>query len=195
MAIETYDMNQRYIPAHQFVAKAWANGTTTELVKYPEESDFLKRDFIFRISTATVEAEESTFSDFSGLTRILVILEGSLTLIHEGRYQKQLSPYEQDTFDGAWSTRSVGKVRDFNLMFNAQARGEVRVLSLSSDHVEQIMMTQKRMVFFVHTGAFILGEHTLEAGSVLDLSECNSEILDLHCCSTGNVICCAVEML
>jgi|GEM_PF-6280769 len=62
-------MKQTYYPAQHFQAKVWANGTTTELVKFPVDSDFLKRDFIFRISTATVEAEESTFSDFSGLTR------------------------------------------------------------------------------------------------------------------------------
>lgn len=187
-------MKQTYYPAHSLHAKAWANGTTTELVKFPPESDFLKRDFIFRISTATVEAEESTFSDFSGLTRILMVLEGSLQLIHEGRYQKHLQPYEQDTFDGSWSTRSKGKVRDFNLMFNAQARGAVRAISLDKDEVENIKMTQERMVFFVHTGTFIFGQHALEAGSVLELSDFTSEFGELKCELAGTLICCEVEM-
>mgnify|MGYP000737003170 CR=1 FL=1 len=49
---------------------SWANGTSTELFVYPADGNFQTRDFTFRISTATVEAEETTFSDFSGLTKL-----------------------------------------------------------------------------------------------------------------------------
>jgi uncharacterized protein len=187
-------MKQTYYPAQHFQAKAWANGTTTELVKYPTESDFLKRDFIFRISTATVEAEESTFSDFSGLTRILMILEGSLTLIHEGRYQKDLNPYDQDTFDGSWSTRSIGKVRDFNVMFNEQAKGELRAFQLQSEQTEILEISQKRIILFVHTGQYSIGEQLLETGSVLDIEENDSTFLLLKCIESGTILCSQVEV-
>ena len=187
-------MKQTYFPAQHFQAKAWANGTTTELVKYPTESDFLKRDFIFRISTATVEAEESTFSDFSGLTRILMILEGSLTLIHEGRYQKDLNPYDQDTFDGSWSTRSIGKVRDFNVMFNEQAKGELRAFQLQSEQTEILEISQKRIILFVHTGQYSIGEQLLETGSVLDIEENDSTFLLLKCIESGTILCSQVEV-
>lgn len=187
-------MKQTYYSAQHFQAKAWANGTTTELVKYPTESDFLKRDFIFRISTATVEAEESTFSDFSGLTRILMILEGSLTLIHEGRYQKDLNPYDQDTFDGSWSTRSIGKVRDFNVMFNEQAKGELRAFQLQSEQTEILEISQKRIILFVHTGQYSIGEQLLETGSVLDIEENDSTFLLLKCIESGTILCSQVEV-
>ena len=187
-------MKQTYYPAQHFQAKAWANGTTTELVKYPTDSDFLKRDFIFRISTATVEAEESTFSDFSGLTRILMILEGSLTLIHEGRYQKDLNPYDQDTFDGSWSTRSIGKVRDFNVMFNEQAEGELRAFQLQSEQTEILEISQKRIILFVHTGQYSIGEQLLETGSVLDIEENDSTFLLLKCIESGTILCSQVEV-
>ena len=187
-------MKQTYYPAQHFQAKAWANGTTTELVKYPTESDFLNRDFIFRISTATVEAEESTFSDFSGLTRILMILEGSLTLIHEGRYQKDLNPYDQDTFDGSWSTRSIGKVRDFNVMFNEQAKGELRAFQLQSEQTEILEISQKRIILFVHTGQYSIGEQLLETGSVLDIEESKSTFLSLKCIEAGTILCSQVEV-
>ena len=187
-------MKQTYYPAQHFQAKAWANGTTTELVKYPTDSDFLKRDFIFRISTATVEAEESTFSDFSGLTRILMILEGSLTLIHEGRYQKDLNPYDQDTFDGSWSTRSIGKVRDFNVMFNEQAKGELRAFQLQSEQTEILEISQKRIILFVHTGQYSIGEQLLETGSVLDIEENDSTFLLLKCIESGTILCSQVEV-
>ena len=187
-------MKQTYFPAQHFQAKAWANGTTTELVKYPLDSDFLKRDFIFRISTATVEAEESTFSDFSGLTRILMILEGSLTLIHDGRYQKHLVPYDQDTFDGSWSTRSIGKVRDFNVMFNEKAKGELRAFQLQSEQTEILEISQKRIILFVHTGQYSIGEQLLETGSVLDIEENDSTFLLLKCIESGTILCSQVEV-
>lgn len=187
-------MKQTYYPAEHFQAKAWANGTTTELVKFPFDSDFLKRDFIFRISTATVEAEESTFSDFSGLTRILMILEGSMTLIHDGRYQKHLVPYNQDTFDGSWSTRSIGKVRDFNVMFNEQAKGELRAFQLQSTQIETVSISQKRIIIFVHTGQFSIGEQLLEAGSVLEIEENEWPSLSLKCIETGTILCSQVEV-
>jgi environmental stress-induced protein Ves len=187
-------MKQTYLPAHRFSSTNWAKGTTTELVKYPPESDFLKRDFIFRISTATVEAEESTFSDFSGLTRILLILEGSMTLIHEGRYQKHLVPYDQDTFDGSWSTRSIGKVRDFNVMFNEQAKAELHAFHLLSDQTETVSILKERIILFVHTGQFSIGEQLLDTGSVLDLEACEWTSLSLKCIESGTILCSQVEV-
>ncbi len=184
----------RYFPSSSFHPATWAKGTTTELVKFPLESDFLKRDFIFRVSTATVEAEESTFSDFSGLTRILMVLEGSLTLIHKGRYQKQLEAYEQDTFDGSWSTRSIGKVRDFNVMFNENASATLRAFSLQSNQSEDISLSQKRVVFFVHTGKFRCGEHILETGSILDIEEMERSSITLTCIESGAILCSEVEV-
>ena len=47
----------------------WAGGTTTELFIYPENTSFVNRDFDFRISTATVEVEASTFTIFNNLNR------------------------------------------------------------------------------------------------------------------------------
>jgi uncharacterized protein len=182
-------MKWTYLPPTSFQTAKWAKGTTTELLKFPPESDFLKRDFIFRISTATVEAEESTFSDFSGLTRILMVLEGTITLIHEGRYQKHLNPYDQDTFDGSWSTRSIGKVRDFNAMFNSQARASLSSRSLVSNQSEVIEITEKRIVLFVHTGKFLVGEYLLETGSVLDIEENEWTALSLKCIESGTILC------
>lgn len=187
-------MKKSYLPPSSFHAKTWANGTTTELVKFPPESDFLKRDFVFRISTATVEAEESTFSDFSGLTRILMVLEGSLTLIHEGRYQKQLSSYEQDTFDGGWSTRSIGKVRDFNVMCNDQASATLRAFTLEKGSSEVLSIHAGRVVLFVHTGQFQWEDQLLETGSILDVEEVSVASLTLTCLEAGTILCVALEL-
>jgi environmental stress-induced protein Ves len=187
-------MKKSYLPPCTFHTNAWANGTTTELLKYPPESDFLKRDFTFRISTATVEAEESTFSDFSGLTRILMVLEGSITLIHEGRYKKLLAPYEQDTFDGAWSTRSIGKVRDFNVMCNDQATASLRAYTLEKGSSKELSTSSSRVVLFVHAGQFQCANQLLETGSILDLQEVSVASLTLTCLEAGTILFTEVEL-
>jgi uncharacterized protein len=104
----------------------WAGGTSTEIFIYPDNTSFAGRDFLFRISTATVEAEETEFTFFRGITRHLMVLKGELQLEHEGRYSKQLKPFDQDTFSGEWKTRSRGKVTDFNLMLGGGAKGSLQ---------------------------------------------------------------------
>src|SRR3954468_3603561 len=115
---------QRFTAENRTVIN-WASGTSTEIFIHPSNGNFAARRFLFRISTATVEAEESTFTFFEGITRHLMILKGKLELIHEGRYTKQLEPFDQDVFSGEWSTRSKGKVTDFNLMLKQGATGSL----------------------------------------------------------------------
>lgn len=137
----------------------WASGTSTQIFIHPANASFTERNFLFRISTATVEAEESTFTFFEGITRHLMILKGELELIHEGRYTKHLNPYEQDTFSGEWSTRSKGKVTDFNLMLKDGATG-----SLTHQHVGQgssASFTAKAEYYFIYLAS---GTGTLSNG-------------------------------
>ena len=160
-------MKVQHIQKEQTKAMKWASGTTTELFVYPETGNFLTRDFVFRISTATVEAEETTFSDFSGLTRILMPLEGSLTLIHEGRYVKKLNPFEQDTFDGAWKTKSIGKVRDFNVMFKPIVSAGLEIVHLNSDEIKTVSFESSFFVVYVNSGSYSSGDFDLKQGDLL----------------------------
>ncbi|MGE7596362.1 HutD/Ves family protein [Peribacillus frigoritolerans] len=98
------------------ITSLWSGGKTTQLAIYPEEADYSKRDFKWRISTAEVEVEESLFTHLPGIQRIIMILDGEMSLQHKGKPSMHLSPFEQDRFDGGWTTRSIGKVTDFNLM-------------------------------------------------------------------------------
>jgi len=63
-------------PAHEQNTTLWSGGTTTQLCIYPYAATYTGRDFIFRISTATIESEESVFTKLPGYTRILMLLEG-----------------------------------------------------------------------------------------------------------------------
>lgn len=139
----------------------WAGGTSTELFIYPSDGSFAERNFVFRISTATVEAEESTFTFFEGITRHLMILKGKLELIHEGRYTKHLEPYDQDIFSGEWETRSKGKVVDFNLMLKDGATG-----SLTHHRIEanrNVSLVAKTNYYFIYLAS---GTTTLSNGNI-----------------------------
>ncbi len=96
----------------------WSGGKTTELFIYPEKSPYSERKFDFRISTATIEIENSDFTPLPSYHRVLAILEGNLELSHQGKYTKQLQTFESDAFHGSWKTSSKGKVRDLNVIYN-----------------------------------------------------------------------------
>lgn len=111
----------------------WSGGTTTELYIYPEGSDYKKRDFLWRLSSATVNLEESTFTHLPEVQRIIMVLEGEMKLKHEGHYTVDLTPFKQDTFDGSFTTKSFGKVKDFNLMMKEGCKGKIKALDFSND--------------------------------------------------------------
>lgn len=97
---------------------AWSGGTTTELLIFPKGSLYAERTFGFRISTATIEVESSDFTSLPQYNRLLTVLEGNLEIIHEGRYMRRLSRFENDAFHGSWKTSSRGKARDLNVIYS-----------------------------------------------------------------------------
>lgn len=107
---------------------SWSGGITSELYIYPENSFYEERNFGFRISTATVEVDESTFTSLPGFKRHLMPLEGELTLTHEGHHRVSLNPMERDFFLGEWKTKSEGKCIDFNLITGQSYTGELKLI-------------------------------------------------------------------
>jgi len=162
----------------------WASGTSTEIFIYPSDGNFAERDFTFRISTATVEAEESTFTFFEGITRHLMILKGELELIHENRYTKHLKPYDQDTFSGEWPTHARGKVTDFNLMLKNGAEGSLTHIQTIPN---QFLIAEKEsdyLFVFVASGSFEADEFQSSIGDLIQIEE----PLELRSKAPGNLI-------
>jgi len=108
----------------------WNGGTTTEIAIYPEKAVYSRRDFLWRISSATVKVDECNFTLLPGFQRLILILEGELTLDHVGHDRVGIVPFEQDVFDGGWMTRSKGTARDFNVMLARGCVGQVQAVSL-----------------------------------------------------------------
>ncbi len=110
----------------------WSGGTTTELLILPKSAEFAKRNFDIRISTATIEIEESTFTELGAYLRKIMVLNGKLHLLHENQYSCTLNKFEQDSFSGAWKTTSVGKVTDFNVIFGPEFKPILETFSLQA---------------------------------------------------------------
>ena len=107
----------------------WSGGETTELFIFPEESDFKERDFLYRLSIATIQVSSSDFTPLPNINRTLLLLEGELKLIHENHHESFLMPFSQDSFQGGWKTHSIGIAKDFNLMTRQGCSGTIEVIT------------------------------------------------------------------
>ncbi|WP_294375505.1 HutD family protein [uncultured Clostridium sp.] len=116
-------MKYKILNENDYKLTKWSGGYTKELYIYPETAEYKERNFMFRISSATVENEESVFTKLNGISRVLMPITGKLKLIHKNRYEKTLEKFEVENFSGDWDTTSYGKAADFNLMTNSKCTG------------------------------------------------------------------------
>ncbi len=112
----------------------WAGGKTRQLAIFPENGDYKKREFIWRLSSATCELDESKFTSLPNYDRTLVVLKGSVVLAHRDVRTARLGELEQDQFDGGWDTTSFGKITDYNLMVHKGSSADVRILDLTEQN-------------------------------------------------------------
>jgi environmental stress-induced protein Ves len=117
--VELVRLDQQHI-------SAWDGGMTTEIAIYPKDAVYSRRDFLWRISSAQVESEESRFTSLPGIWRLIMVLEGELTLEHEDYHSVRLQAFQQDAFAGGWVTRSRGRGRDFNIMLSEGCTGRLQ---------------------------------------------------------------------
>lgn len=120
----------KIIKKEHYSVSDWSGGQTTELYIYPENSKYKDRNFMWRISSATMNIEESTFTHLPGFARELMVISGETTLTHEGRHKVTLKPFEKDSFMGDWTTKSFGKASDFNLMTSKDCVGSLEVFDV-----------------------------------------------------------------
>lgn len=109
----------------------WAGGITTQIAIYPRNAEYTKRNFKWRLSSAQVDIEQSTFTHLPGIWRFIMVIDGEMVLEHEGHHRVLLKPFEQDSFSGEWTTHSFGKVKDFNLMLGEGCRGELHAFQVN----------------------------------------------------------------
>lgn len=128
-------MRTLHLTQNDYKVGDWSGGTTTELFIWPKDADYGKREFSFRVSSASVELAESDFTPLLGVERWITPISGGFTLLHPGKEAVEMGPLAQPyRFSGEEATHCVGCATDFNLMLKgvggemAICRGETAVL-------------------------------------------------------------------
>lgn len=172
---ELKELNVNYRIKKEHLASKWAGGTTTELYIFPEGSQYKKGDFLFRISSATVEIEESTFTPLPGVERILMVLDGQIQLEHEHHHSKLLAPLDTDHFQGEWTSLSKGKCTDFNLMCKSDTKGQVKGFNVLENTEQKIDMDGKMNFIFLYKGLIEINGARLSNGDLLIIESPSSD--------------------
>ena len=122
--------NVTLLKSNDFQVSDWSGGKTKQLYLSPPTGHYSKRDFDYRLSTATVELAESQFSDLSGFHRILMSLDHTLYLHNASRQEETvLAPFTPYVFEGSDSITSRGTCTDFNLIYSDHYQGQMLAIS------------------------------------------------------------------
>ncbi len=114
-------MSMIHLTPADYVVSTWSGGTTTQVSIAPEGAVYANRDFLWRISSATVDLEKSDFTALPDYNRYIATLDGEIDVIHNQGEPIHLAPYKVHAFDGGAETCSEGRCRDFNLMLRKGA--------------------------------------------------------------------------
>ena len=122
--------NVTLLKSNDFQVSDWSGGKTKQLYLSPSTGDYGQREFDYRLSTATVEAAESEFSDLSGFHRILMSLDHPFRLLNASRQEETaLDPFTPYFFEGSDSITSRGTCTDFNLIYSDHYQGQMITVS------------------------------------------------------------------
>lgn len=108
-------LNIHVIKKEMLQAAIWDGGKTYEYFIYPPSSTYVQRDFLFRISSATIEKVPSHFTRFENYQRFLVMIDNSLELVRNGK-KERYKKHEIFTFNSNDEIVSSSLGNDFNLM-------------------------------------------------------------------------------
>ena len=151
----------------------WSGGTTTQLAIYPYDAEYSKQNFTFRISSALVSDEKSTFTKLPNVSRLLMVLDGELKITHRNKYSKTLKKFDVDKFLGDWDTTSKGKIRDFNLMTTGKTVAELKSMILGKTEERKISLFEifNIIAYYAYKGDFSIEtdnkQSTINEGDII----------------------------
>jgi environmental stress-induced protein Ves len=161
----------------------WSGGTSSEWLIFPKEASYLDRNFLLRISTATVEQSPISFTDLPGFTRYILLDKGECMLTVNG-VKSPLSSKELFYFSGADEVHSLGIYNDFNCIFSEQLKLKVS-LHVIADKTNMYFPPASAFVFCLE-GCIEVEHQMHQAPCCVDLTE-NQTSLSLSV--QGRIIC------
>ena len=175
-------MTVLHLTAQDYKVSQWSGGTTTEIFIWPQGANYAPREFSLRISSATVELEESDFTPLHGVMRYIVPLQGSFTLTHPDGEPVMMMPLDTPyRFSGQIPTHCVGKATDFNLMLKGvdgimeicteQASILPGINCLYAPHGSEVTLSDQHYLLAAGDSLLIQGEDTgvatISAGPII----------------------------
>ncbi|MCD0469165.1 HutD family protein [Flavobacterium sp. JAS] len=170
-------MNIRLLPKKDSKASIWSGGLTYEYMIYPETASYADRDFIFRISSATIEEVPSVFTKFKGYHRYLVMLDNSLH-IEVNKEKKVYEKYEIMEFNSDDEVISYTKGIDFNWMVSEKiSHHKLEITNSNENSTAQIIL-----LFSLDTTVIKINEkpYDLEPYDLLVIENQEKENIMLH---------------
>jgi environmental stress-induced protein Ves len=146
-------MNIILFPKKDTKPSIWSGGLTYEYMIYPKMAKYADRDFVFRISSATIEEVPSEFTQFKGYYRYLVMLDNGLE-IEINKEKKVYEQYEIMEFNSDDEVTSFTKGIDFNWMISEKiAQHKLEITNRNQNCNAQILI-----LFSLHTTVITINE-------------------------------------
>ena len=167
--------NVTLLKSSDFQVSNWSGGKTKQLYLSPPTGHYGRREFDYRLSTATVEAAESEFSDLSGFHRILMSLDHPLRLLNASRQEETvLAPFTPYFFEGSNSITSRGTCTDFNLIYSDHYQGQMIAVSNKQELIrdEEIQFIYALTNLTVE-GNFLIVENETQETELHIMFSCN----------------------
>lgn len=190
-------MDYKIYKEENFAVSNWTGGKTKQLAIFPETAKYLDRNFIWRLSTATCEKEESDFSRLPDYDRVLMVLKGEIVLAHQDVRVARLGELDQDSFDGGYRTKGFGQITDYNLMVAKGNKGFLDVIvagedSLTPEIEEEPEYEKFTQTYFCRDGyatITINGEtNMLMPGQQLVVDGSNGEEVEISVMGDGHLV-------
>jgi environmental stress-induced protein Ves len=179
-------MNIDIYKAEDFKTTKWSGGSTTELYIHPSAATYAAGNFNFRISSATVEIENSDFTILPGVSRQLMVLSGSINVSHKNHHTVKLNKNDIDSFEGSWETSAVGTCVDFNLMTKGNIKGKISSIDVSADKILNFPLDAicEFIIFYAYDGKlqvdFSSDKRNVNQGELLVIQHPINEVIKLQ---------------
>lgn len=175
----------------------WSGGITKEIEIYPKTSSYSERNFLWRLSSATVTDENSIFTELPAYDRFLMVQKGDVRLSIGDKEEIYLSEFECCEFDGGDTTNSQGKIIDYNLMIKKGNKGKLTFVQVSgnkkeTNRVEVDEFDQYVEGYYISEGYAVInvnGQKTLmEEGNQLIITYLAGEEFDIEILGEAKII-------
>ncbi len=153
----------------------WRNGggVTRELASHPKAASAQDDAWDWRLSIADV-SKAGDFSVFSGMERVLTVIDGELLLLTVDGKEQPLEKYRPFRFSGeapSSATLPTGDIRDLNIIARAGAfKGYTSIIELSKKRPQPVFEGQFA-VLLEGQASVVPGTDPLDSGAEQDPHE------------------------